>query len=276
MKIKARMIGLDMDGTLLTTEKELTAYTRRVLEEAISRGIVVLPATGRPACALPAQIKLVSGIRYAVTSNGARVIDIRENRAIFQHLIPKGIGRKILEILEQYDTLREVYYDGIGYSQEDKLKNISKYVESPFMADYIKSTRTPVPDVRAKFEEERRALDKIQGIFADMQEMSAAAEKLREIPEIEATGSIRNNIEVNAKGVNKGDALIELGEMLGISRSEIMAFGDGRNDLEMLKRVGIGVAMANGTKEVREAADYVTESNDEEGVARFIEAYVLN
>ena len=84
------------------------------------------------------------------------------------------------------------------------------------------------------------------------------------------------NLEINAAGVNKGKAMIELGKLLGISREEIMAFGDGNNDLKMLKEVGTGVAMENAISSVKEAADYVTLSNDEEGVAKFIEKYVLD
>ena len=84
------------------------------------------------------------------------------------------------------------------------------------------------------------------------------------------------NLEINAAGVNKGKAMIELGKLLGIPREEIMAFGDGNNDLKMLKEVGTGVAMVNAIPSVKEAADYVTLSNDEEGVAKFIEKYVLD
>ena len=84
------------------------------------------------------------------------------------------------------------------------------------------------------------------------------------------------NLEINAAGVNKGKAMIELGKLLGISREEIMAFGDGNNDLKMLKEVGTGVAMENAIPSVKEAVDYVTLSNDEEGVAKFIEKYVLD
>lgn len=92
---------------------------------------------------------------------------------------------------------------------------------------------------------------------------------------VEATGALENNIEVNAEGVHKGMALLKLGEIFGISREEIAAFGDGSNDTMMLKTVGMGVAMANAMPEVKKAADRLTDSNDEEGVARFIEKYIL-
>ena len=96
-----------------------------------------------------------------------------------------------------------------------------------------------------------------------------------EIPDIEITGALSNNIEVNAKGVNKGRGLMILGELLGIHREEIMAVGDGSNDIAMLREAGLGVAMENATEAVKAAADVVTLSNDQEGAAAAIEKYVL-
>ena len=93
--------------------------------------------------------------------------------------------------------------------------------------------------------------------------------------DLAVTGALANNIEVNARGVNKGNGLLMLGKILGIEKEEIMACGDGLNDLAMLRAVGFGVAMANGNEEVKKYADYVTGSNDEDGVAKAIEKFVL-
>lgn len=119
MKIKARMIGLDLDGTLLTTEKEFTPYTKEILRKAIAQGIVVLPATGRPLSGIPGELLHFPGIRYAITANGARVVESQTGSTIEEKLVSAPIARKVLEIFEHYDTLREIYYDGIGYAQEE-------------------------------------------------------------------------------------------------------------------------------------------------------------
>ena len=92
--------------------------------------------------------------------------------------------------------------------------------------------------------------------------------------EVELTGSLGNNIEVNVRNVNKGECLLYLGRLLGISRDEIMAFGDGGNDVSMIRAAGIGVAMENSIPEAKKAADIIAPSNDEDGVARVIERYV--
>ncbi|MEO2237713.1 Cof-type HAD-IIB family hydrolase [Dorea sp. YH-dor226] len=276
MKIKTRMIGMDLDGTLLTTEKKLTPYTQDVLKRAIAQGIIVLPATGRPVSGVPEEIMHFPGIRYAVTANGGRIVDVQENRTIYENLVPVDKAYAILSVFEKYDTLREIYYDGIGYSEETMLKNIHRYIEPGPMADYMVATRRPIPDVHAKFVETNRPVDKVQGIFASLADKDEALKELEKIKDIEITGALSQNVEINAKDVDKGNALLRLGQILGIPGEEIMAFGDGTNDRKMLEKVGTGVAMANGVPEVKAAADYITASNDEEGVARFIEKYVLD
>ena len=276
MKIKTRMIGMDLDGTLLTTEKKLTPYTQDVLKRAIAQGIIVLPATGRPVSGVPEEIMHFQGIRYAVTANGGRIVDVQENRTIYENLVPVDKAYAILSVFEKYDTLREIYYDGIGYSEEMMLKNIHRYIEPGPMADYMVATRRPIPDVHAKFVKTNRPVDKVQGIFASLADKDEALKELEKITDIEITGALSQNVEINAKDVDKGNALLRLGQILGIPGEEIMAFGDGTNDRKMLEKVGTGVAMANGVPEVKAAADYITASNDEEGVARFIEKYVLD
>ncbi len=276
MKIKTRMIGVDLDGTLLKSDKELAPYTREILRRAIDQGILVMPSTGRPLTGVPKDLLKFPGIKYAVTANGARVIDITTGKPMVEELLPHDIASKLMDVFERYDSFREIYFDGVGYASKEALANISKYLELPPMANYIASTRIAVDDVREKFEEEDRPVDKIQALFTSVEDRDAARAEIQDIPGIEITGALPMNLEINAAGVNKGKAMIELGKVLGIPKEEIMAFGDGDNDLKMLKEVGVGVAMENAIESVKEAADYITLTNDEEGVARFIEKYVLD
>lgn len=276
MRYDVRLLGFDLDGTLLTTQKEFSEYTKKVLSKAVEKRIEILPVTGRPLCGLPEELVSFPGIRYAITANGARILDLQQGKALRERLVPVPIAERILHIFERYDTLREIYYDGIGYAQRDALERIGHFFPASPMAGYVTSTRLPVEDLREKFKEENRAVDKLQGVFADTRQRAMALEELRSVDGIEATGSLSNNIEVNASGVNKGEALLWLGEMLGIQAEKTMAFGDGGNDMELMRFPGISVAMVNGREDVKAAADYVTEeSNDADGMARFIERYVL-
>ncbi len=275
MEHKIKMIGLDLDGTLLTDKKELTARTKAVISSALRRGIVVLVATGRPWMGIPEELRNFPGMRYALTSNGARIIDAQEERVIEEHLLSPELALQALEICGKYDTLQEVYFDGQGYAPADKMAVVERYHRNPSMCEYMRNTRIPVDNIAELVKEENRGLDKVQALFADMEERTQAWRELREVSGLELVGSLRYNIEINTAGVNKGTGLVNLGKVLGIKREEIMAFGDGDNDIVMLKEVGIGVAMANAEDKVKETADYITLSNEEDGVAEAIEKLVL-
>lgn len=276
MKYRIKMIGLDLDGTLLTDKKELTGRTRNAISKAMKQGVEVLVATGRPWLGVPEELRKFPGMRYALTSNGARIIDTVENRVIEEHLLFPELAKKALEICGKYDTLQEVYFDGQGYAPADKMICVEKYHKNPSMCEYMRKTRIPVRDIFELVETEKRGLDKVQALFADMGERSRAWMELKENSGLELVGSLKYNIEINAAGVNKGTGLVNLGRLLGIRREEIMAFGDGDNDETMLREVGFGVAMANAEEQVKAASDYVTLSNEEDGVAAAIEKFVLS
>ena len=275
MEHKIKMIGLDLDGTVLTEKKELTERTKDAISKALARGVVVLVATGRPWMGIPEELRKFPGMRYALTSNGARIIDTVEDRVIEEHLLSPQLAQKVLEICGKYDTLQEVYFDGQGYAPADQMAFVERYHRNPSMCEYMRKTRIPVEDIGALVKKENRGLDKVQTLFADMDERELAWKELEAVGGLELVGSLRYNIEINAGGVNKGKGLVNLGRMRGISREEIMACGDGDNDIVMLREAGFGVAMANGEEKVKEAADYITLSNEEDGVADVIEKYVL-
>lgn len=276
MKHKIKMIGFDLDGTLLTDQKELGEYTVQILKRAVEEGIVILPITGRPLCGLPEEVTGLTGLRYAITANGARILDLKNAAVLKEQLVSVETAEKILDILGNYDSLREIYYDGTGYAEREKLEQIDHFFEEGPMAEYVRSTRQPVENLMDKFRKESREVDKVQGVFADLGEREAALDEIRKLEGVTITGALHNNIEVNAAGVDKGNALLWLAQYLGIAPEETMLFGDGNNDITLLEKAGTGVAMKNGIEEVKHAADRITEkTNDEEGAAKFIETYVL-
>ena len=109
MKIKTRMIGMDLDGTLLKSDKELTQYTKDVLKRAIEQEIIVMPATGRPITGVPKELLEFPGIRYAVTANGGRVIDLEKNEAIVEELLPHDIAEVMLQSLHRHWVIQSRY-----------------------------------------------------------------------------------------------------------------------------------------------------------------------
>ena len=270
-----KMIGLDLDGTLLNTKKELTEYSRDILRRALDKGIIVLVATGRPYTGIPEELRNFQGIRYALTSNGARVLDTEKGGLLIEELLPIEDAVRALKVLQKYDTMPEIYFDGQGYADEVKMEQIHKYHHNPHMWEYVRKSRVIVPDIMELAKQRAEDMDKVQGLFADMNEREQAWQELMRDEKLELVGSLKYNIEINAAGVNKGKSLVKLGELLGIRREEIMACGDGDNDVTMLREVGFSVAMGNAEETVKQAADYITETNDEDGAAKAIERYAL-
>ena len=170
MKHQIKMIGLDLDGTVLTDKKELTPRTIKAIEQAIRVGVIVLVATGRPWMGIPEELRSFPGMRYALTSNGARVIDTETGKVIEECLLSPELAKKTLEICGKYDTLLEVYFDGQGYGQREKMERVERYHKNPNMWEYTRKTRIPVEDVFGLVERENRGLDKVQALFADMDE----------------------------------------------------------------------------------------------------------
>lgn len=278
-KRNIKMIGLDLDGTLLNSEKRISEYTARVLRQAIEQGVIILPATGRPIAGIPQEVLDFPGIRYALTSNGARVLDLEnDGRAVYESYLDPEYAKVAFKILRKYDAMREVYTNGRGYAAGKDLDHAERFMSNPIMLEYIKNTRGRVDDIEEYLEKEVKYIDKLHILFAKPEEeREEAFQKLKEaLPDTNITYALENNIEINGKGASKGRGLIELGKLLGIERDEIMACGDGLNDREMVETVGFGVAMGNALDEVKAVAAYITGSNDEDGVAKAIEKFVLN
>lgn len=275
MKIKCRIIGFDLDGTLLNSEKHIAEHTREVLTRAVEQGIWILPVTGRPLGGLPKEVVEFPGVQYAITANGARIMETQTGGCLYERLVPVKTAEQIMEIFSDYDALREVYYDGKGYAEAEEFSRVGEYMRSPQMAAYVRVTRTPVPDIIQLIREKGQDTDKVQGVFKIDEERTEARKRLEAVEGIEVTGALSNNIEVNAAGVDKGNAILWFADHLGIPHEEVAGFGDGNNDIQLLKKAGIGVAMANATDQVKAVSDYITGTNDEDGVATFIEKYIL-
>lgn len=268
-----RLIGLDLDGTTLTTDKKLTSHTKEVLEACIRQGIEVLPATGRVWSGIPEELMKMEGVHYVISSNGAAVVELATGKAVYTNGIAWDRALEVFDILERYDTFYDAYAEGNGWCEARFYENLNDYGIEPLIQRLVKSSRTCIEDLREWVKEHKSPIEKINMFFRDEEKRQQAFRELSEIPDLAVTCSLTNNLEINHCTCNKGDALLNLGKILGISMEQIMACGDGNNDLEMVRNAGVGVAMENGEDSVKEAADYVTVTNDEEGVARAIELF---
>ena len=275
MKRDIRMIGLDLDGTLLNDKKEITPYTREVLKAAMNQGVHVLIATGRPLTAIDAELEMFPEMCYAVTSNGARVVDLKENRTLFESTLSGEKALEVLDKIQEYDMVCEIFTEGDGYSSIPNLERIGDFFDTPEMIDYVRRTRVPIDDVRRVALREGVSIEKVHLIFNDLDARKKVKEIISQIEGVTVTGAFPNTIETLNAGTSKAEGLLKLGRILGIEREQIMVCGDGMNDYEMIEKSGFGVAMANGNPKVKAIADYVTVSNNEDGVAKAIEKFVL-
>lgn len=272
-----KLIALDLDGTLLTTEKELTAENEAALRRAAGAGIEIIPATGRFYGAIPENVRSLPYLHYAITVNGAQIYDIREDRPLFRSEIP---WRRAVEIMEYLDTLPVIYdcyMDNWGWMTRALYDRASDFAPHRHSLEMLQKMRTPVPELKAHLAEVGHDVQKIQMFFRDMElRARAMADMKARFPDLAVSSSIPRNVELNSLEATKGVALEKLATHLGIGRADIMAFGDDLNDVTMLRTAGLGVAMANAGPEARDAADWITGSCDESGVALALNRLVFS
>lgn len=276
MEYNIKLIGLDLDGTVFNNQKIITPRTINAIEQAIEQGIVVLPATGRPYVGLPNEFLCIKGVQYALTANGASIIHLASNSVVYSDLLPVSSAIKAIETARTFDCLMDVLIDGYSYTSKKTIDSIEKYMQSPMMTEYFLKTRSFLEeDILDYITKHQKPVEKIQLLFKDLELKKQASQILSEMDELSITSALPNNIEINSSTANKGNGLLGLGQFLEIQQDEIMACGDSFNDYEMIKQAGLGVAMGNANKEIKTIADYITLSNDEEGVADVIEK-ILN
>ena len=270
-KIACSALALDLDGTLTNSKKEITQATKSAVKEVISRGIHVILASGRPVLGIKPTAEalgLYESGGFILAYNGGQIIDCKTNEVIFERLLPmeyygeicnlaREMGLNALTyddfgVLAECDTaryvLKEAYNNSIPIK---KVENLVKAVPSPV----IKFMIVGEPDKIAT------CLPIAQKVFSGR---------------INVFLSEPYFMELTFPSIEKASALGILMEYLKLDKSKLVACGDGLNDLPMLRFAGYAVAMENAYDEVKDVADYITLSNDEDGVADFLCKYILH
>ena len=270
-----RLIALDLDGTLLDSDKQLSEENASSLARAAAAGVEIVPATGRFYRGMPQRIRELPFVRYVISINGAEVYDVARQKAVCGSEIPWQRAVAVMERLDELPVIYDCYQDGWGWMTQKFYDQAAQYAANIHSLDMIRNLRTPVPELKACLKERARGVQKIQIFFRDMEKRAEALKTLPEaFPDLVVTTSIVNNIEINSRDATKGNALKQLAAHLNIPIAQTMAFGDDRNDLSMLKAAGIGVAMGNAAEDVRRAADYVTDDCNHSGVAHAIKHFL--
>ena len=272
-----RLILLDLDGTLLTGDKRISPANYAALERCAAAGVHIVPSTGRFYGGMPQVVRDLPFVRYVVAVNGAQVYDVKEDKVLCREEIGLDAAFRVFDELDKLPVIYDCYMGDFGYDYVEMYERVDEFISDPRVNAMVKGTRKPVSDLRAFLREQGRPLQKIQMFFKDMDRRARELERLPGLfPDLVVTSSIANNIEFNAKNANKGQALRFLCRHLGLDVSESMSFGDSSNDLSMIVAAGVGVAMANADKALLDAADYVTDTNDNDGVAKAIARFCFH
>lgn len=266
-----RLIALDLDGTLLDSHKQLSEGNRAALERAAKAGIHIVPTTGRFYGGMPEVIRTLPFVRYAITINGAQCADLCNGEVLYSAELPWQQAVAIMAFLDEYPVIYDCYQDNAAWMTADQKARIGQVVSDPHYRKMLHELRQPVPELKEMLKNRQKGVQKIQ-FFTDKPEIRAflMEELPRRFSDLCVSSSMPANVEINHKNANKGEALLALAAHLDLDRSRTMSFGDGLNDLSMLEKAGMGVAMENACPEAKGLADFITLSCDADGVAHGI------
>lgn len=268
--MKYKILVLDLDGTLTNRKKEITPHTRDTLIQAQESGVKIVLASGRPTYGivpLAEELRLSDFEGYILSYNGGQIIDWTTKKMMYENVLDpqvypylydcaKSNGFTILSYKDEYIVSENA---GNPYVQHEAFLNRMDSITVP---DFLSVINFPVPKCL---------------IVGDPEPLALLEEKMKK--ELDGQMNFFRSepffLELVPNGIDKAGSLSVLLDKLNMRREELVAVGDGFNDLSMIKFAGLGVAMANAQDIVKESADYITLSNEEDGVASVVERFFM-
>lgn len=265
-----QLIAIDLDGTLLKDDKTISERDKAVLALAKQAGIKVVVCTGRPLVAIHDYLKelnLEEEGDYSITFNGGLVQKNNTGEIMEKILMPYDHVKEIYELAKELDIPLDILSDGVV-----KQLSTSQY---PSLYGQLNNLLTFEAAKLEDLQEEQvfnKAVVAVDSVYLD--------EQIQKIPtsfydKFEVIKTRSNLLEFMPKGITKAYGISLLAKDLGIQQEEVMAIGDEENDLPMIEYAGIGVAMKNAIPMVKAAADVITDDNQNDGVAKVVEKFVL-
>jgi Cof subfamily protein (haloacid dehalogenase superfamily) len=267
-----KLIVSDMDGSILQPDLSISKRTIDAVRKAQQQGVIFTFATGRPDQLMKEYVDLISLQEPIISSNGSVIGNPFQLERIYEQGLDKETVNKALTYLEDHHISYMIYTkDGILCQEnkrsrffEDRNQSLPEKQRSTFIYhDHPASLLT------------NQIVNKILVIEYDPIRYQEIYQVLKALDHVHIIQSQNHFIDINPIGVNKGDALERLANYYGIDIKETVAFGDHHNDIELMERAGIGVAMGNAVPEVKDAADDITDTNERDGVAKWIEEHIL-
>lgn len=270
-----KLLAFDFDGTLFDSMKQISEENLAFLRYAKSRGVELVPATGRLYNNLPDSIKELC--RYFILSNGASVYDSAEDRYLYEAPMSLELALEIYRYGDTLPCIYDAYLDNWGWMTRSMYENMDEYFPDKNYIHTMLSKRTPVDDLKAFIREKGLPVQKIQFYFTDLdlrsEQITAVSQRFP--GKLYVSTSLESNIEINSSDAVKGKALAALCAKLNISLEQVAAIGDGTNDLSMIEQAGTGICMCNGAEACKEAADLISEyDNNHSGFARVLTDFI--
>lgn len=265
-----QMLVLDLDGTLTNSKKEISGSTRDALIDIQRHGKKVVLASGRPTkgvLPLAGQLRLSEFGSYILSFNGGRITDCRTGQVIYEKTLPDDAAEPVYYIARKYSGL-----DILTYTPDTLISGLHTNQYSELEARINQMPIVHVDDFPAQVPE---SMNKIL-LTGSPEIISLAKDEIAEYfhTYLSVYCSDPFFLEIMPRGIDKAHSLLRLLNGIGLTADEMICCGDGYNDLTMIETAGLGVAMANAQPAVLEMADYITKSNDEDGVLHVIDKFM--
>ena len=289
-----KIVTIDLDGTMLNTYGIDTEKTKEVIRKTIEKGIDVVIASGRPIDSIKAIAKEIGSKKYFIAGNGALIYDIQKDEIIYEKYMKKEKVLEIIKICEENSISYNVYTDKTILAKALKY-NVLYYYKENLKKEESKKTNISIVDNMYEYVKNMQEEKFLKITICDENKsvFSSIIRKLKEIKEIEVlevSHMSRKTIkqgsedipieyyytEISLENVDKWNAISHLIDKLSIDKSEVIAIGDNINDKKMIENAGLGIAMQGSTPLVTEVANYITDTNNNDGVAKVLEKFCLN
>lgn len=267
-----RYIASDLDGTLISSDNLVSEENLDAIDRMHNAGVRFIVLTGRTLYEVPLELRHNDSIDYIIYSNGVGIWD-RKRGLLKNNFIDDEKAKKVFEILSEYETFIEIYSDGRPYVDASKfdLEHFLYYkIDKGFIPEMNKS-RVKIPSLRKIIDDSNDKVEMFDVFFRYEKERQECLKRLKnDFDDLFVTSSMSNNLEIVRAGNSKGNTLIEFCNKMGIDIKSVTVLGDSRNDISAFETDAKGYAVANACDDLKNLADKVICSNDE-NVMRFME-----
>lgn len=262
-----KLITIDLDGTLLKNDCTISPRTKNALITCMqTTDTIFVPCTGRSYQNSRFVLKDFPVFPYYINANGTTIVEGPSEELLYADTIPLETGCQIYSIAKEYHTFIEVYHGLTAYDSAEGRENL---FHSSCDKDYISQllhTNVHLDNMDNFILKEKSPISKFHIVCTIPQEKEELKSRLAELQDVFPISTTDFNIEICSKGWSKREGLKKLCQSLNLSPSHVAALGDSENDLEMLEWAGTGIAMGNACTKAKEIAQYITKSNEQDGV----------